>query len=133
MLILPVDTPQDIIFRARPHDTTTAYLLVLWTNTEKVCSIIDDMIYEDGFVFGSISFPIAIGLQNGAKINFRSFPVTSKGDLLTAMDGENPFTSTIERINEIILDQINEGNILPEIYRGQIFVSNKTSQPYNVT
>lgn len=133
MLILPIDTPQDIVFRSRPHDEVSIYLLVLWTNTEKVYSIVNEMTYEDGFVCGSVSFPLAIGLENGAKINFRSFPVTDEVELLEAIDEESPFISTIEDINTLILDQIEADNILPEVYRGQIFVSSKTSQPYNVT
>lgn len=133
MLILPVDTPQEIMFRARPHDTSTAYLLVCWTNSQKVVSIIDNMTYDNGFVLGSVSFPMAVGLENGAKINFRAFPVFDKQGLLDAFGGDSPFTSTIEEINNIIIEQIEDDNILKEVYRGQIFVSNKTSQPYNVT
>lgn len=133
MLILPVDTPQGIVFRARPHDAVTVYLLVLWTNSSKVYSIVNPMTYEDGFIYGSVSFPLAIGLENGSKINFRCFPVADEDELLAAMGDENPYISTIESINELILDEIDTDALLPEVYRGQIFVSNKTSQPYNVT
>lgn len=113
------------------------YWLVAWTNSEKVFALIEPITYLDGHVEGAVTLPIAVGLANGAKINLRVFPVTGDGtalmDAMEAATDRDPFYLSIHIINTFILNQIDAGSILPEVYRGQIFVSTKTEQPYNVT
>jgi len=137
MIIKPLSTPQSIRFRSRPHEEQASYFLVAWTDGLKVYGIIEGLEYIDGHIEGSATFPIAVGLANGAKINLRVFPVAGDGTALmdameTATD-RDPFYLTIQMINTFILNQIDAGSIFPEVYRGQIFVSTKTEQPYNVT
>jgi hypothetical protein len=137
MIILPEATPQTIRFRSRPHEAQLNYWLVAWTNSEKVFALIEPITYLDGHVEGAVTLPIAVGLANGAKINLRVFPVTGDGtalmDAMEAATDRDPFYLSIHIINTFILNQIDAGSILPEVYRGQIFVSTKTEQPYNVT
>ena len=136
MLILPVDTDQAIRFRARPHESIGSYFLVAWTTSEKVYGLIRTLTYTDGHLEGDVAFPLAVGLANGAKINFRAFPVRDGRELgvqmLAATDAD-PFNLPIQTINAFLIAQLPLSNILKEVYRGQIFVSTKTIQPYNVT
>ena len=136
MLILPVDTAQAIRFRARPHESNGSYLLVAWTSSERVYGLISTLTYTDGHIEGNTAFPLAVGLANGAKINFRAFPIVDVTELrvqMLASTDADPFNLPIQTINAFLIAQIALSNILKEVYRGQIFVSTKTEQPYNVT
>ena len=136
MLILPVDTAQAIRFRARPHESIGSYFLVAWTSSEKVYGLISTLTYTDGHIEGDVAFPLAVGLANGAKINFRAFPIKDVTELrveMLASTDADPFNLPIQTINAFLIAQILLSNILKEVYRGQVFVSTKTQQPYNVT
>ena len=102
---------------------------MLWTNSEKVHGLIEELTYVDGHLSGEVSFPVAVGLENGAKINLRAFPIS---DYLQFVE-EALEVATIEEMNAFILTEIEAETLAPEVHRGQIFVSSKTQQPYNVT
>jgi len=136
MLILPLDTAQAIRFRARPHESIGSYFLVAWTSSEKVYGLIRTLTYTDGHIEGNVAFPFAVGLANGAKMNFRAFPIKDVTELrveMLASTDADPFNLPIQTINAFLIAQITASVILKEVYRGQVFVSTKTQQPYNVT
>jgi len=137
MVIKPEAISQSIRFRSRPHGVNLKYFVVVWTDNNKVFGFIESLNYVDGYIEGAVTLPLAVGLSNGAKMNFRCFPVTGDGnDLATAMAAatdNDPFNLPISEFNAFILAQIIAESILDEIYRGQIFVSDKDQQPYNVT
>jgi hypothetical protein len=137
MVIKPEAISQNIRFRSRPHTAQANYFIVVWTDNNKVFGFIEPLTYDDGYINGAVTLPLSVGLSNGAKMNFRCFPVTGDGSALAvamvAATDNDPFQLSISEFNAFILAEIIDETILDEVYRGQIFVSDKDQQPYNVT
>lgn len=136
MIILPNSDPQTITFRCRPHNAQDDYVVFAWNESNKIYPIFCAFIYGDGYLSGTIAVPIAKGLVNGSKVTVRVFPVVDL-ELVTeaveALRDEAPYFGTSEAISDLIEQAINDDEMLPEVFRGQIFVSNRTEQPYNIT
>lgn len=136
MIIQPNSDPQEITFRCRPHEDAVAYLLFAWIETDKVYPIIADLDYIDGHLSGLVEFEISRGLVNGSRITIRVFGVTdliSVEDAIEALSEEPPYIATTEQVSAIIDEQTSDETITKELFRGQIFVSNRTEQPFNIT
>lgn len=136
MIIQPSNDPQTIRFRSRPHNAQANYVVFAWNEGNKIYPIFCEFIYGDGFLFGLIAVPIARGLTNGSKVTVRVFPVVDLDLVIEAVEAlhdEPPYIGASEDINRLIEQAINDDEMLPEVFRGQIFVSNRTEQPYNIT
>ena len=137
MVIKPEAIAQSIRFRSRPHTAEGVYFIVVWTDNNKVYGFPRPLTYDDGYISGEVTLPLAVGLSNGAKMNFRCFPASGDGTLIrlamAAATDNDPFNLPIAEFNAFILKEIIAESIFDEVYRGQIFVSTKDQQPYSVT
>ena len=88
------------------------------------------MDYFDGSLTGEVSFDDTLGLENGAKVNFRCFPII---DIVAFVEDNPPEITTVELMNTFITEQIDLDQLDSEVFRGQIFCSTSLEQPYNIT
>lgn len=136
MIIQPNSNPQQLRFRCRPHEECAAYLFFAWIETSKVYPIIAEMDYIDGHLSGPVAFDISRGLENGSRITIRVYGITDLESVTTAIESlseEPPYIATTAQVAAIIDQQTGFDAITKELFRGQVFVSTRTEQPFNIT
>lgn len=135
MIIQPNSDAQAVRTRCRPHYPVAGYLFLCWFESSKVYPFITDLVYDDGHLDGLIEVPV-IGLKNGLKLTTIIYPIIDTEAVIEAIEALQtapPYFATSEAITLFIASEIAAINILPEIYRGTIFVQTQTEQPYTIT
>lgn len=135
MIIQPNTSEQLIEFRTRPHDEQTGYVAFAWVDTDKIYPIIvSTPNYSDGYLSCMFGFPEADRLANGSKITMRVYGFDNLSEITTAIEtlrDASPYYGTTVQIHELI--EAQDSNLTPELFRGLIFVSDRSEQPYNIT
>lgn len=135
MVIQPNSTPQAITTRCRPHEGQTVYLLLAWFESEKVYPFISYLDYSDGHLSGDIAVPV-VGIKNGTRLTVVIYPILESEAVLEVIEtlrDAAPYYAESKTVNDLVSDLKADSDLLPEVYRGNIFVQTQTNQPYSIT
>ena len=126
MLILkPVDTPQKIYTRVKPHSFTD-YLVAIDTAFEVDVYVVElTYMIDEGVIDGEITLPLSTRPEADKK-NLRIFSATTSNATIAQILSDGGASYDMETWGEVLNTLATDGGIELEIFRGSVLITSQT-------